>query len=150
MKFRIVAEIRARRQTEGEDGMDNNRNARRQKSFMQGRVFFDNRRSSADCLVRDVSEVGARLRFSGTLNLPDVFELFIPHKGETRLAKVQWRRGEEIGVAFEQLVEVPTLVPEIAHLNLEQRVERLEAEVTAMRRRFKAILAEIRPKAFKV
>ena len=36
----------------------------RQKSFLRGMIYFNNRRSVADCLIRDISPYGARLIFS--------------------------------------------------------------------------------------
>ena len=50
----------------------------RQKSFLQGRIFYNHRRSTVDCLVRDVSDTGAKLVFGGTVNIPDVVELSSP------------------------------------------------------------------------
>ena len=35
--------------------MNDRRTRTRQKSFLQGRIFFNNRRASLDCLVRDFS-----------------------------------------------------------------------------------------------
>ena len=40
--------------------MKERRSSARQKSFLQGRIYFNNRRSSVDCLIRDYSETGAR------------------------------------------------------------------------------------------
>jgi hypothetical protein len=50
----------------------------RRKSFMQGRVFFNRRQSSMDCLIRNFTKVGAHLHFSGTAALPDAFEIHVP------------------------------------------------------------------------
>jgi hypothetical protein len=72
----------------------------RQKSFLQGRIFYNHRRSSVDCLVRDVSDTGAKLVFGGTVNIPDVVELYHSNTDEVRRAKVQWRKGNEMGVDF--------------------------------------------------
>ena len=41
--------------------MAERRTAARKKSFLQGRVYYNHHRSSLDCLVRDISEEGARL-----------------------------------------------------------------------------------------
>ena len=43
------------------------RAATRQKSFLQGRIYFNNRRTSVDCLVRDISETGAKLTFAAAV-----------------------------------------------------------------------------------
>ena len=80
--------------------MTERRSGSRQKSFLQGRIFFNNRRTSVDCLVRDFSEQGAKLKFSSTTATPDVVELYVPSKDETYRAKVEWRNADEIGVGF--------------------------------------------------
>lgn len=60
--------------------MAERRRSVRKKSFLRGCVYFNKRRSAIDCLIRDISDQGARIIFSGTTNFPDVVELYIPHK----------------------------------------------------------------------
>src|SRR5258708_38957097 len=91
--------------------MTERRTASRQKSFLQGRIFFNNRRTSVDCLVRDFCQHGARLKFSSTTATPDVVELYIPNKDESYRAMVQWRNAEEMGVLFECEESAPPLAP---------------------------------------
>ena len=43
--------------------MKERRLSARKKSFLQGRVYYNSRRSSVDCLVRDISDEGAKLVF---------------------------------------------------------------------------------------
>src|SRR3954467_8687710 len=81
--------------------MRERRTSTRQKSFLQGRIFYNNRRASVDCLVRDVSATGAKLVFSSVVAIPDVVELWLSNKEEARRVRVQWRRGDEIGVTFD-------------------------------------------------
>ena len=54
---------------------------------------------TAECLIRDVSQKGARLRVDNIASVPPEFEL-VWSGGHRRLAKVRWRRKGEIGVAF--------------------------------------------------
>jgi PilZ domain len=118
--------------------MQNRRSAQRHKSFLQGRIYFNNRRSSIDCVVRDFSETGARV--SDAIIVPDAVELYIPAKDETYRAKVLWRRNEEMGVTFslhETFLHKPADgVPD----DLSERVEKLEREVAKLRR----IVGELR------
>src|ERR1700730_3207801 len=81
--------------------MTERRSISRQKSFLQGRIFFNNRRTSVDCLIRDITEHGARLKFPSMTATPDVVELHIPNRDETYRVKVEWRNANEIGVAFD-------------------------------------------------
>lgn len=122
--------------------MKERRAVSRQKSFLQGRVYFNHRRSSVDCLVRDYSEQGARLKFSESANVPEVIELYIPNKEETRRARVEWRTGNEMGVSFGEEIRAPSTVPEAAQGDVSVRVQRLEAEVATLRR----IVNELRSK----
>src|SRR5208283_3109125 len=83
-----------------ETNMAERRRATRQKSFLRGCVYFNKRRGAVDCLIREISDEGARIIFSDTVNVPDVVELYIPQKEQTVRARVQWRHGDVIGLAF--------------------------------------------------
>jgi hypothetical protein len=78
------------------------RRVARQKSFLRGMVYFNNRRSVADCLIRDISPFGARLMFADTVTTPDLLDLYIPQREQTLRAQVIWRIGRDVGVAFPQ------------------------------------------------
>ena len=70
---------------------------------MRGRVDFDGGRKSVDCLIRDISYYeGARIIFYDPVNIPDVVELYIPDMKRTLSARVQWRHGNKVGLAFFQ------------------------------------------------
>jgi hypothetical protein len=106
----------------------------RQKSFLRGMVYFNNRRSVADCLIRDISPFGARLIFSDTVTTPDILDLYIPQKEQTLRSQVIWRLGHDVGVAFP-----PTVPAAPAESELADRVAKLEAELADMRRVLKKI-----------
>ncbi len=72
--------------------MGERRNSRRSKSFLRGFVYFSRKRGALACLIRDLSDKGARIIFSDTVTLPDVVELYIPQREQTFRARVQWRR----------------------------------------------------------
>jgi hypothetical protein len=48
---------------------------------------------------------------SDSVSLPEIVELYIPHKDETYRAKVQRRTGFELGVAFNVQEYSPSIVP---------------------------------------
>jgi len=123
--------------------MSERRNTTRKKSFLQGRIYFNNRRSALDCLIRDISDTGAKLIFSDSVQTPDTIELYVPQKEQTLRAEVQWRRGDEIGVLF---TEAQTLAPERpagSAAELAARVQKLEDEVAALRRLLKRMKAAV-------
>ena len=109
------------------------RRSGRQKSLLRGVVYFDNIPFPADCLVRDLSELGARLKFdTPPAALADSFELHVPAKGQKIRGRVGWRKADEIGVS----------VPADADSQsgpLEDRINRLEAEIAALKQLIKKI-----------
>jgi len=121
--------------------MADRRGARRQKSFLRGVVYFDKRRGALNCLVRDFSEQGARIIFSETVIIPKVVNLYIPQREENLRAVVQWRHGDEIGLAFTAATEIDR--PEPERSELVKRVAELEGEITKLRRRLKRLQQEL-------
>jgi hypothetical protein len=115
------------------------RKATRHKSFLRGTVHFNNRRSALDCLIRDISDYGARLIFSGTVTLPDMIELHVPQKEHTSRARVIWRHGREVGVAFTQHVAMEGIAE---GGEISERIQRLEADVAALKRLVRQLKAE--------
>jgi hypothetical protein len=120
--------------------MGERRQSTRQKSFLRGCVYFNNRRNSFDCLIRDISDKGARIIFSETVSVPDMVDLYIPQKEQTVRAHVQWRHGDEIGLAFPDAIRAAdgTTDGELA-----ARVARLESEVAALRRMLKRLKSDV-------
>lgn len=122
--------------------MSERRRARRLKSFLRGFVYFDKRRGVMSCLVRDLSDEGARIIFSETVTIPDVVNLHLPQKDITLKARVTWRRGDEIGLGFSAAAATSAEpLPDAAELM--KRVAQLEAEIASLRkvlRRMKAML----------
>jgi PilZ domain len=116
----------------------------RHKSFLQGRVYFNSRRSSVDCLVREISDNGARLKFSTAVVTPDVIELHIPSKDETFRAKLIWRVGDEVGVSFGPEEAGTQSGQGAAPPDLMGRVQTLENEMIALRRMFGELRSEVR------
>src|SRR6187455_988069 len=102
----------------------------RNKSFLRGMIYFNNRRNVVDCLIRDISPYGARLIFSDAVTAPDVLDLYIPQKEQTLRIHVIWRPGQEVGVAFAQATQVGAETGDAASsAGLAERVARLELEI---------------------
>jgi hypothetical protein len=125
-----------------EQRMSERRKSSRHKSLLRGRIYFNNRRNSADCTIRDISGNGARLIFSDAIAIPDVVDVYIPQKEQTLRAHVHWRRGQELGVTFTpDAAAAPGQLA--APEDLAGRVERLEAEIAALKRMLKKLRTEI-------
>ena len=105
--------------------MSDKRSVERTRSFLKGQIVFNNRMTTMDCIVRNLSATGAKLALTETLALPDQFDLVIPQKGETLRARLKWRRDDEIGIVFASAADESKLA---------LRVRELEAEVAHLRR----------------
>lgn len=83
------------------DEMDQNlRIARRSRVLKRGVIAFNQRHSTLDCTVRDVSEGGCRLTSDAHRLIPDTFELLIELDGLWYPCEVAWRRPPQVGVRF--------------------------------------------------
>jgi hypothetical protein len=120
--------------------MSERRHTRRLKSFLRGFVYFDKRRGALSCLVRDLSDEGARIIFSQSVTIPDVVNLHIPQKDQTLRAKVTWRRGDEIGLGFSAAIPVADPLPDSGELM--KRVAQLESEIAGLRKVLKRMKGE--------
>jgi hypothetical protein len=115
--------------------MNERRASRRLKSFLRGVVYFDKRRSETACLVRDLSEDGARIILSETIALPDIIELKIPQREQMLVARVEWRRADEAGLSFCKS-DMATTAREAQLL---RRIAELEAEIAALQRTIRRV-----------
>ncbi len=118
--------------------MSERRGSRRHKSFLRGFVYFDRLRGVMSCLVRDLSDQGARIILSQTAIIPDVVQLHIPQRDETRRAHVEWRRSDEIGLAFTDTAATPASPDG----DLSKRVAQLESQVAELQRTVKRFKRE--------
>ncbi len=109
--------------------MADHRHSQRQKSLLRGIVYFDNNPCAVECLVRDVSNIGARAKF---VDLPptaaDWLDLQIPIKGQRHRCKIVWRSEDELGLAFAEANAAES------HEPIAERMARLEAEIETLKR----------------
>jgi len=112
----------------------------RHKTFIKGRIYFNKRRSSMDCIVRDVTDNGSRLEFSDSVTLPETFELYMPNKDEYFQARVAWRKGNNIGVSW-TAEDALSPRPESGRSDhhLADKVARLEREIALLHKRLDAM-----------
>ncbi|MBI2713540.1 MAG: PilZ domain-containing protein [Rhizobiales bacterium] len=117
--------------------MAERRQTSRQRSFLRGLVYLGNSPSAVSCLVRDMSDTGARLTFSAPIAAIDTIELHIPVKGQTLRGKVKWREGDEIGIGF--ISDAGVEAPPAGDDELAVRVARLEGEIAALKQMVKRL-----------
>jgi hypothetical protein len=65
-----------------------------------GHAQIIGRTGATNCVIRDLSESGAKLGVSGRAKLPPEFDLwFVQRKLKLRV-RIKWRNGDYVGVAF--------------------------------------------------
>jgi hypothetical protein len=77
--------------------------AQRRRVLKGAAIWLAGRMSTMDCVVRDLSEEGCRLKTDGVAWAPDSFELSLGQGAVIEQCKVVWRRAGEIGVRFVRL-----------------------------------------------
>jgi hypothetical protein len=108
------------------------RRAVRTRTLIGGKVIFNQRQSTLDCTVRNLSEDGALLVFPDSVALPELFELYFPLKRESRMVRSRWRDAERIGVSFAAAAKQDDApVP----LDLMRRLRQLEQENATLKAR---------------
>lgn len=85
----------------------NGRQSVRHRVLKDGKIIMLNNWSVVDCCVRDISEMGARIRCSDPGAVPNEFRLLIPSDSTIRDARVVWRREEYCGIVFTGPAKAP-------------------------------------------
>ena len=80
--------------------MSERRRQERVRTYLGGTITFNHGWQSLGCLVRNLSREGARFDFSDGVMLPDIVDLAIPQRGESRRVRIVWRRNDTVGAAF--------------------------------------------------
>jgi hypothetical protein len=117
--------------------MDERRKGSRDKVLLGGVASHD-AAPDKDCIVRDLSDSGARLEFKGLARLPkDELTLKIARKGRSFMAKVVWWRDNIIGVAFSDK-PLDTAPPS----DLEERLRKSEKKKRELQRKINNLLGQ--------
>ena len=66
----------------------------------KGAKLVINTSSLIDCIVRNVTNAGARIQIANTVELPETFGLSFDGGYTVRPCRIVWRSITEIGVAF--------------------------------------------------
>ena len=120
----------------GNEPAKDRRRSARLKNFLRGRIFFNNRDMSVECIICDLSEAGARVVLSEAVSLPNTVEFSVPQKKRTWRARVGWRHRNEAGLSF---IGGGSGVQPLSN-ELEQRIAKLERELAALRTPIKQLL----------
>ena len=71
----------------------------RRNTMIRAQIVFNGGRSQADCIIRNLSESGAKLEVASVRSIPQTFDLIAPgHRPHP--CRVAWRALKELGVEF--------------------------------------------------
>jgi hypothetical protein len=84
------------------------RSAKRWHTVLAARITPNSRSKSIECIVRDLSDTGARVYFANTSEMPSEFELEIPSRGLKAQSCLMWSRGANHGIMFLEEVKAWT------------------------------------------
>jgi hypothetical protein len=114
------------------------RQSARDKVIYGGIAETGERGATTECVVRNISENGARIEFSNVVKFPkEQMSLTIARKGRSFLAKIIWWRDNFVGVAFRS--EHPSEPPVS---DLEERLRKSEKKKRQLQRRINELLGE--------
>jgi hypothetical protein len=108
--------------------MSERRSVPRFRSLLGARISFGRRRSTMDCLIRNIGPSGAMIVFPQSAITPTTFRLHILQRGETHSARVVWRGHDRAGLALSATEEKG--VP----IETASRMRRLQCENRRLRR----------------
>lgn len=79
--------------------MPDKRIAQRRLVGYRAHLKLNDSGTPVECVVRDISQTGARLIVTSPSELPDTFSLFLS-KDVARQCRVVWRKEKQVGVNF--------------------------------------------------
>ena len=85
---------------------------------------------STPCIVNNISADGARITLSTSVPLAGEFKVCIPQRHLDRAARLVWRKGDQLGVAF--LAE-PASITSPDESDKDKRILALEAENASLK-----------------
>lgn len=110
--------------------MQERRTSQRDRTFLGGQVIYNDRCSTMDCLVRNMSQSGAMLVFDDVALIPSEFDVTIRHKGESRRARIVWRDEKKAGIAFS-----PSERSTVVSFETARKIQKLERDRDVLARR---------------
>jgi hypothetical protein len=114
------------------------RQSARDKVIYGGLAEVDESGATRECVVRNISDHGARVEFDSLVKLPkEKMSLTIARKGRSFLARVVWWRDNFVGIAFssDRPYELPVS-------DIEERLRKSEKKKRQLQRRINELLGE--------
>jgi hypothetical protein len=83
---------------------------RRRRSFLAGRITFEDGKRVLDCAIRDLTDRGARITIPETQALPPCFHLISMRERVVHECAVVWMKDGEAGLSFLKTVPLGDLM----------------------------------------
>jgi hypothetical protein len=115
--------------------LDRRRNLR-DKVLYGGVAELGNRGTTMDCVVRNISEQGACVKFDSATKLPEQINLTVARKGRSFLSHLIRRQANKVGLAFRMMASDAPVS------DLDERLRRSEIKKRQLQRRIKELLGE--------
>ena len=104
------------------------RSTDRVRCLLRARILFNNNNSTIDCVIKNISETGAKIALNTETTVPVDFNLEIPARGQTLRARIIWRDTDSIGVGFvEQMPAAPETITSGDVARLEKELRKLKS-----------------------
>ena len=116
--------------------MQDRRQSVRDKVLYGGVAEFNERGSTMDCVVRNISERGACVELDQAAKPPQEMNLTIARKGRSFLAKLIWRQANKVGLAFRIMTSDRPVD------DLDERLRKSEIKKRQLQRRINELLGE--------
>jgi hypothetical protein len=113
--------------------MDDRRKSRRDKVVFGGVAAVNERGATRDCVVRNISDNGARIEFGSAAGVSDQIALTVAKKARTYPSKIVWRRGNTVGLSFSDAGDSS---------ELSERLRKSEKKKRELQRKIKVLLGE--------
>jgi hypothetical protein len=108
----------------------------RDKVIYGGVAEINERGSTMNCVVRNISERGACVEFDRAAKLPEEMNLTIARKGRSFLARLIWRQANKVGLAFRIMTSDQPVS------DLDERLRKSEIKKRQLQRRINELLGE--------
>ena len=116
--------------------MQDRRQGVRDKVLYGGVAEVNERGSTMDCVVRNISDNGACVEFDASAPVPVEMKLTVARKGRSYLTRLIWRQANKVGLAF-RIMTSDTPVSD-----LDERLRRSEIKKRQLQRRINQLLGE--------
>lgn len=120
------------------------RESDRVRAFLRAQIIFNNRMSTIDCIIKNISPTGARVALADTLAVPAEFDIYIPQRNCSHHAKLVWRDKDAIGIDFVDMLQPGQAAGastggEVIAMGGEARIRELEVQNAELKARIRKL-----------